>query len=245
MEELYLKFDDYVSNFDMNNEMIKLKYDHTYRVVEYAKKIAKSESLNEEDYNIAIKCALLHDIARFKQVKEYNTFYDALSFDHGDEGYNILLNDDYIDKYTSNNEEKNIILKSVKNHNKMRIEEGLTEKELYFSKLVRDADKLDIMFTQAKVITDGSNTINPILFESLKTKTQVLNKYVTNDCERLFRMLCFIFDFNFNESFNIVKQEDLVNKKLEIIKNIDIDINKIKDTLNKYIDERIDEYARN
>ena len=245
MEELYLKFDDYVSNFDRENNKIKLKYDHTYKVVSYAKKLAQSESLNAHDTKIALICALLHDIARFKQVKEYNTFYDALSFDHGDEGYNILIENNYINEYVDNEEDRNIVLKAVKNHNKMSIEEGLTEKEIFFSKLVRDADKLDIIFTQAKTIDDNSNTINPEIFESLKTKTQVLNKYVTNNCERIIRMLCFMFDFNFKESFEIIKKEDIVNKKLELLKDRGIEIDNLKEIFNKYIDERMDEYVRN
>ena len=35
-------FDEYVKNYDSNNEKIKLKIDHTYRVSELCEKIALS-----------------------------------------------------------------------------------------------------------------------------------------------------------------------------------------------------------
>ena len=80
MDKEIIFFENFVNQFDKNNKKIKHKYDHTYRVVEYAKKIAKSINLNEKEYNRAIICALFHDLGRFPQIKEYNTFTDLLSF---------------------------------------------------------------------------------------------------------------------------------------------------------------------
>ena len=47
MNNIFENFDKYVKNYDKNNNKIKLKYDHTYRVVGYAKRIAESENLND------------------------------------------------------------------------------------------------------------------------------------------------------------------------------------------------------
>ena len=38
-----------------------------------------------------------------------------------------------------------IIKKAIHNHNKLLIEEGLTKEEELFCKIIRDADKLDIL----------------------------------------------------------------------------------------------------
>ena len=67
-------FEDYVSKFDKNNNLVDLKYKHTYRVVGYAKEIARSLNLDEHEFNRACICALFHDLGRFTQIKEYNTF---------------------------------------------------------------------------------------------------------------------------------------------------------------------------
>ena len=241
MEDIYKLFNDYVSNFDMNNDKIQNKYNHTYRVVKYAEKIAISEKLNEDDKKLAMICALLHDIGRFKQVTEYDTFHDNLSFDHGDMGYIVLKENNYIDKYTDNDEDKSIVLKAVKNHNKLIIEDGLTDRELYFAKLTRDADKLDIFFTQHNEIKDNSDTINEKFLDSIKNRKQALNEYASNECEWLLRLICFIYDLNFKESFNIILENDTLNKKIDLLNRVkNIDINYIRQEINNYVKERID-----
>lgn len=153
-ENAIKKFNNYTKQFDMTNEMILRKYHHTFRVADYAKELAKSENLNEHDTFIAYLCGLLHDIARFKQATEYKTFNDFKSFDHGNMGYNILIENDYISNYIKDEESKQIILKAVKNHNKYEIEENSTDKQLFFAKLVRDADKIDILDNLKITIND-------------------------------------------------------------------------------------------
>ena len=75
-EECKNEFNKYVSNFDMNINKINRKYYHTYRVVGYMEKLAKSIKLNESDEYLAKVCGLLHDIARFRQATEFQTFND-------------------------------------------------------------------------------------------------------------------------------------------------------------------------
>lgn len=67
-------FKDYVASFDINNSKIRLKIEHTYKVVEACEYIAKDLKLNEEDINLAKLIGLLHDIGRFKQLKNFNSF---------------------------------------------------------------------------------------------------------------------------------------------------------------------------
>ena len=43
-------------------------------------------------------------------------------------------------------EDYQVVYTAIKNHNKFVIESNLTERELLFSKLIRDADKLDILY---------------------------------------------------------------------------------------------------
>ena len=123
-------FEKYVHGFDMTNRKIEHKYHHTLRVVEYAKEIAKSLNLDKKEYDRACVCALFHDLGRFPQVTEYDTFVDSESFDHGDKSYEILLDNNYDDE---------IVLKAVKYHNKKEVPkfDELTDMHC---KLVRDAE---------------------------------------------------------------------------------------------------------
>ena len=79
-------FKEYVSNYDINDGKIALKYNHILRVAEIAKKIATDLELSEEDILLAELIGIFHDIGRFEQVKRFNTFVDRDSINHGEYG---------------------------------------------------------------------------------------------------------------------------------------------------------------
>ena len=222
MESIYKntieEFNKYISQFDMTNEMISRKYYHTFRVANYAKELAKSENLNEHDTFLAYLGGLLHDIARFKQATEYKTFNDLKSFDHGDIGYKILQENNYISNYIQDEESKQIILTTVKNHNKYEIEKNLTDKQLFFAKLIRDADKIDILDKQDNTINDNSTTIDEDVMQTFKEhKSFKRDKTQRNDITELVISLCLIFDLNFQKSFKIINEKHIIDKKTEVL----------------------------
>ena len=223
MEEKYKnaieEFNNYTKQLDMENEMISRKYYHTFWVADYALEIAKSENLNEQDTYIAYLCGLLHDIARFKQATEYNTYNDLNSFDHGDMGYTILKENDYISKYIQDEESKTIILKAVKSHNKFAIEDGLNDRELFFAKPIRDADKLDILDKQRNEVNDNSTTIDDDVLQTFKEHWLFKRDGTKrNDATQIVQNLCLVFDLNFERSLEIIKEKEIVERKLEILK---------------------------
>ena len=126
--------------------MCILKVNHTMRVMELCGLIAESLKLSKEDIELAKTCGLVHDIARFEQWKRYQTFADIESIDHGDFGVEILKENDFIRKFNKDEKLDNLILKTVKNHNKYKLEENLSEREKLFCNIVRDADKIDILY---------------------------------------------------------------------------------------------------
>lgn len=215
------EFDRYVSNYDIENNDIKRKYFHTYRVVDYAYQIAKSINLDEHDLFLVKVCALLHDIARFKQMTEYGTFNDNHSFDHGNIGFEILIENNYISKYLINRNDINICLKTVKNHNKYLVEDGLSNRELLFVNIIRDSDKIDIMDTQKNTIQDGKKEISKGVMDSFKSQKLYLKgkeRSILNNISAIVLQLCFIFDINFKKSFEILEKKKIIKRKLLILK---------------------------
>ena len=87
-------FNDYVDSFRIEGELARmqeLKRRHSFRVQRLASAIAESLEWREEnDAWIAHAVGLLHDTARFSQYRDYQTFQDSASFDHGDRGAEIL-----------------------------------------------------------------------------------------------------------------------------------------------------------
>ena len=64
-------FKEFVKAYDINNGRIRVKIEHTYKVAENSKQIAKSLNLNEEEQKLAELIGLLHDIGRFEQIRIY------------------------------------------------------------------------------------------------------------------------------------------------------------------------------
>ena len=239
MEYESILFNDIINNYDMNIKELKMKEDHTYRVVEYAKEIAKSLNLSDEDIRLACICALFHDIGRFPQYSEYKTYHDSLSFDHGDKGYDMLKDLEYNDE---------IVLKTVKYHNKYCIPDNLSEREKLFCNITRDADKLDILLYNLITIRDEECFISDDVYQSLFS-----HEMVKNDCQceksdvfEILRSIGFIYDINFPKSFSILYDSKIIEKKIEYIYNNfwDARLMLLNAVTKKYMQERVDNNVR-
>lgn len=222
MKKELLEFKNFVSNYDLKTLEIKYKYDHSIRVMKIGNTIAKDLNLSDEEvYMVTLSC-LLHDLARFDQWKNFQTFRDDKSFDHGDYAYNYIKNNNYLRKYTLNDKYDKEILWSIKSHNKFKIEE-CSQSEMLFSKIVRDADKVDIVLNHG--ITIFSNykkneyEISDIVYDSIMNEKDINYKDTKNSLERLLVGLAMIFDLNFKVSFKLIKNNNVVSNIINILKS--------------------------
>ena len=220
------EFLEYTKNYDLEDENIKRKQGHSLRVMAISKKIAEKLKLNKEKIELATLIGLLHDIARFRQYTEYQTFKDAWSFDHGDVAVEILEKDDYLRKFIETNKYDDIIKLAIKNHNKFAIEDGLTDEQNKFAKLIRDADKLDIFFIASEVLWKNereemeNSIINPEIRQTLNEQSMIENnKHKKIEyADSILRMLGYIFDVNFKSSFEIIEQEKYIDRMVNRFK---------------------------
>ena len=144
-------FANYTRNFNPEDPKISLKISHTYRVAENSKAIAESLNLSDEDVEIAWLIGMLHDIGRFEQIKQYGTFNDSKSVDHGEFGADLLFKEQrLIEEYIEVRDFDDIIEIAIRQHNKYRITEGLDERTAMFANIIRDADKVDIFRVQVE-----------------------------------------------------------------------------------------------
>ncbi|MDE6962871.1 MAG: HD domain-containing protein [Lachnospiraceae bacterium] len=65
------KFAAYVKNYNVGDEKIRLKIEHTYKVADLCGKIAQSLQLSEEQTDRAWLSVLLHDIGPFDQRRRF------------------------------------------------------------------------------------------------------------------------------------------------------------------------------
>jgi putative nucleotidyltransferase with HDIG domain len=139
-------FDGYVSSFHSENTEVQwnidIKVEHSHRVCECILEIERSLGLDPDCMRLAEAAALFHDVGRFEQLKRYKTFSDHRSVDHAELGVQVLREHRVLERLEK--PAQDILLRAVRNHNRLAIPEDESETVRFFSRLVRDADKLDI-----------------------------------------------------------------------------------------------------
>ncbi|AEH07204.1 HD domain-containing protein [Methanothermococcus okinawensis] len=218
-------FEDYVNSYNLNpkdQENINLKIHHTYRVCKEIVDIGNSLNLNELDIFLAKTIALFHDIGRFEQYAKYKTFSDAKSEDHALLGIKILLNNNILEELGKSNIK--IIINAIQYHNKVKIPSNLDAKSLLFTKLIRDADKLDIWRVVIDYYEKKSNNekiglgllnepyISDEIYNAIKNKEIIgYDKLKTINDLKLLQM-AWIYDINFHRTFEIIKERNYLKK---------------------------------
>jgi putative nucleotidyltransferase with HDIG domain len=226
----YIKawFKEYVNTFEYDNSEfqrnIDIKRDHTYRVTEEIINIANQLKLNEDEQNLAAIIALLHDIGRFEQYDRYRTFSDNKSENHAELGTKILIR--YKVLGSLDEEIQNLILCSIKYHNLPKLPGDETDTCLFYSRLIRDADKLDIW----RVVTDyyhrkegqrnvalelelpDTPGISEEVYKALMNKDIVNMKYVKNINDIKLLQAGWIYDINFTPVLDIIRNRSYLEK---------------------------------
>lgn len=132
--------------------MLKLKREHTLKVLDNAAHIVASlqgdaDILDPQESRLPLLGALFHDVGRFPQYQRYGTFRDADSTNHGILGSQTLAThpegQQMLQGLTGN--ERRLVRGMVALHNKRFLPSHIPEKLRNMTRIVRDADKLDIM----------------------------------------------------------------------------------------------------
>lgn len=227
------RFSRYVSTFYINdnyhNKNIRVKEKHTLRVCKNILAIANSLNLNKDDKNLCEIIALFHDIGRFEQFRIYRTFNDKLSKDHASLGLEIIEKEKIFQSL--DHESFKVACGSIRYHNKKNLyKNDPDDRTVFFSKLIRDADKLDIL----KVLTGYYNSVkssNPALVldlpESDGFTSDILQKFLESksiDSSKLksrndFKLLLmsWTFDINFDYTKNRIEKKKYFDRILSTI----------------------------
>lgn len=229
-QNLKIWFKDYTNQFTLKKEKdqknIDLKIKHSWRVTADMREIISSMKLKKEDKYLAQIIALFHDIGRFKQYKKHRTFSDYDSEDHGDLGAKLIKENNLIADLSL--KKQDIIYKAVREHNKAELkkENFRNKEELFFARLIRDADKLDIfnIFVERYKKKSQKDYIIKLLDEP-EISDDIYNKALKGEAinydqlqtinDLKIMQLAWIYDINFKETKNIIKKR----KYLEFIYN--------------------------
>ena len=242
MNENFDEFDKYVTGFDFEDDKIKYKYSHSYRVMHQSDEISYTLNLDEEDNYLACLIGLLHDFGRFEQWTQYKTFSDIKSVDHADLGVKLLFEDGLIKNFKLNKEDYDIVSKAIKYHNKLEVPDDLTVREKMHAQIIRDADKLDILyaFSSPRImeIDDDYSEISEDIKKDffLHKPVKRVNEKTKNDGVLVF--LSFAYDLHYDYSRSLILEKGYFDKMFEHVKDKEL-FKPYFDEVKKYLEESV------
>jgi len=186
---------------------VEMKISHTFMVRDHCKEIAQWLRLSEHDIKLATIIGLFHDLGRFNQALWYGTMNDRITGSHGDMSVEVFLKDA---PHTGMSDyDKHFVTEALRYHNHFKIPDNLSPRAKLFTKLVRDADKMDIFrfYTNKEetskfrfIIVDGEGERSPELVERLLQGKNLHINELKNPNDRVLMQISLVYDLNFGYS---------------------------------------------
>ena len=240
-------FEQYIKKFDMNKGNVKAMYFHSLKMMELCKDIASNLGIfSEEEVIVCGLIGLFHDIGNFS-----NKFKNCLILEDGTDkskdSIDILFEkDNLMRKITDDTKYDDMIKIAIYCQNKNGLPQGFDKKVLYFCMVVKDAHVIE----NFRMITNYpymdmhiDNFPNDLLYNDFKQYKVVSSKVSDNDADKILEVMSLVFGVYYTYSYNLLKEEDCVNKLVRALKisnkSISKFFNQIGSVLNVYIERKI------
>jgi hypothetical protein len=248
-------FDDFVAGFyggdEYVNANLKLKQDHSKRVCYEMLFLAGALSLGENERLLAETIGLLHDAGRFPQFVKYRTYHDPRSINHCQLAVSVLEEHKVLDALEPG--EKQIVLKAIEYHGVKELPENLDDDTLLFCRLIRDADKIDILcvmienyrlhradpsrFSYELELPDEPRCSPEIIQAVLDGERIDYAKLQTWNDMKLIN-LAWVYDVNFIPTLKRIRQRKSLEAIIEMLPDTP-EIRKVREKVISYVDKSI------
>ena len=217
-------FAAYTEQYNAADPKIRLKIDHTYRVAGLCDRI--SRTVPGTDSDLAWLTGMLHDVGRFEQVRRYQTISDTDSVDHAAFGADMLFQENLLDRFGTFDEKCREILEiSIRNHNRFRIEEGLSDEYTAYCRILRDADKIDIFRVNTETpleeiynVTTKELRESPVsdaVKQGFREGCALLRSVRQTPADILVSHICLVYELEYPLSLQIVREQGYLDKLLD------------------------------
>lgn len=217
-------FQKYISRFDCNSDKIKLKLEHTYHVMKITHYLCLHEHIDGEDYHLAMIIALLHDIGRFEQIRQFNSFDDN-NIDHAKLGVSILFNEGLIEDFVLDRQYDHFIRLAILYHSLYQIPEISDPKLLLHVRLIRDSDKLDNFRVKNEASVETLFGISETEFLDQKVTDKIMKNIMNHELilkadrktevDMWVSYFAFVFDLNFGASYHYLSSNQYIERNMQ------------------------------
>mgnify|MGYP006283925571 CR=1 FL=1 len=228
VENLKTQFREYVQRYISGHpswrESVMLKDKHSWLVRKEALYLASELALDENATLLAEIAGLYHDIGRFEQFARYQTFVDMKSENHAELGAEVIREEKFFGDLDS--ETREMLIEVIALHNRASLPEELSRAVEFFTRLLRDADKIDIYRVVTEYYHREDRKRNQVIEYGLPD-TPGISDEVYNDLKsghivsihhlhnlNDFKMLQvgWVYDLNFAPSFRRVLERNYLEK---------------------------------
>lgn len=245
-------FADYVANYDVTDSKVRLKVEHTYRVADLCDMIAKSLGLSDEDVDLAWLHGMFHDIGRFEQLRRYNTFIDSESINHAALSADILFVDGRARDYIGDSSQDKLMEKAIRLHNVYKLPDNLTDRELMYAQILRDADKIDILKVNCEFPMDEiynmpmeafyTDDISPKVLEDSLSHLNVNREHTKTSIDHLIGHISLVYGLVYPASIAEAKRQGFLEQMLSFESRnpkTNEGMQQIRECVHQYMDEKI------
>lgn len=243
-------FTDFASGHLTSDEShdynIRLKIDHSLRVLENGQAIVQRESIRGRTATLTTLACLYHDIGRFPQFARYNTYRDPDSVHHGRMGVLTLREIETPDDIGA--ADWKIIRAAVGLHNAKALNPATKGVLRTVVDVVRDADRIDIY---AVILQHLSMTDNPqrVVIHSLEEHPDKFSEAVYEtvlaggDCDYaslrysndfILLLIGWLFTLTYSTSALLLKKRGLLAKAFSLLPQTDR-IRALEDKANRFM----------
>ena len=177
--DFFNKYNDYymeIAKDQFQKLHIHRKIEHSKRVYKIAVEVARKLELNEEEIRLVGIASLFHDIGRLPQFFQYNTYKESTLCDHSLLGVQILEQKNILNDLSS--DEKRMILEIIRLHDYDKLPSDLPKKLYDYVSIIRDADKIDWMYSMVNIIPKLSEKDQAVFYLNKENKNFISKKVV-------------------------------------------------------------------
>ena len=255
LKQFKVWFDEFVLGFygkdEYVNANIQMKQHHSKCVCCEMLYLADQLGLNANQRLLAETIALFHDVGRFPQFIKYRTYSDVRSVNHSLLALDVLREKNVLEIIPE--QEKLIIEKAVEYHGVKQLPPGLNGDALFFSKMIRDADKLDIfrvVIEYYKQYRDNPTEFrlemelpdepgySPLLVEGILNEQRLDYRLLRTWNDMKLLQLSWVYDINFISTLKLIRQREYLETIIDFLPNT-ADVQKVKQKVFEYVDSRI------
>lgn len=205
-------------------ESVTLKARHSWMVRRECLYIADELGLSENEKKLCDIAGLYHDIGRYEQFARYETFVDMKSENHAALGVDLIEKEGLFEELVP--ETRHLLIEVIGLHNRAEIPDDLPPEVSFFTRLLRDADKIDIYRVVTSYYERENRERNSVIeyglpdtpgiseevYEDLKSRHIVSIHHVKNFNDLKMLQLGWIYDVNFAPAFRRISERNYLEK---------------------------------